>query len=150
MSRLTLSSPAFTNEGEIPEKYTCEGEDISPPLHIEGIPQGTQSIALIVEDPDAPLGTWDHWLVWNIDPATQDIPENSIPKNGITGINDFKQTGYGGPCPPFGTHRYYFHVYALDTRLDLPPGTKKTKLQKALNGHVLAEGSLMGRYAKHR
>lgn len=143
--RLRISSPAFRNEGEIPSKYTCEGEDISPALRIEDIPEGTVSLAMIVEDPDAPRGTFDHWIVWNIEPL-EEIPEGYRP--GISGDNSAGRTGYMGPCPPTGLHRYYFHIFALDTELHLPAGSNKETLQQAMDGHTLAQGSLLGRYKK--
>ena len=142
---LIISSSAFENEGIIPPKYTCDGEEINPPLHVENIPEGTQTLAIIVEDPDAPKGTFDHWLVWNIPPESI-IAENRIP--GISGKNSAGKTGYHGPCPPSGHHRYYFHVFALDGSLDLPAGTDKKTLQEAMKPHVLAKGSIMGRYKK--
>jgi Raf kinase inhibitor-like YbhB/YbcL family protein len=142
---LVISSSAFENEGIIPPKYTCDGEEINPPLHVENIPDGTQTLAIVVEDPDAPKGTYDHWLVWNIPPESI-IAENRIP--GISGKNSAGKTGYHGPCPPSGYHRYYFHVFALDSSLDLPAGTDKKTLQEAMKPHVLAKGSIMGRYKK--
>ena len=140
---LTITSTAFQNEGNIPAKYTCDGEEVSPPLHIEGIPEGTVSLALKVEDPDAPGGTFDHWLVWNIDPVA-DIAEGGRP--GISGKNSAGKTGYHGPCPPSGSHRYYFYVFALDTDIDLPAGADKDALNRSLEAHIIAQGSIMGRY----
>jgi Raf kinase inhibitor-like YbhB/YbcL family protein len=142
---LKIDSPVFENEELIPSHYTCEGEDINPPLTIGDIPEGTKSLALIMEDPDAPNGTFDHWLVWNI-PVTNRIEENSNP--GISGKNDFGKTGYGGPCPPSGTHRYFFRVYALDVELDLKAGADKKLLLEAIDEHVLAMGELMAKYEK--
>jgi Raf kinase inhibitor-like YbhB/YbcL family protein len=142
---LNVSSSAFEDEGDIPSKYTCDGEEINPPLFIENIPDGTQALAIIVEDPDAPKGTFDHWLVWNI-PPERIIQENRIP--GISGKNGAGKTGYHGPCPPSGSHRYYFHVFALDSNLDLPAGSDKKTLQLAIKSHLLAKGSLMGKYKK--
>lgn len=144
-THLTISSPAFTNEGAIPSKYTCDGQNINPPLEIKGIPQGAQSLALIVEDPDAPRGIFDHWIVWNIQPGAT-IAEESTP--GREGKNGFGKTAYGGPCPPSGTHRYFFKVYALDADLDLPAASSKRDLEQAMQPHLLAEGSLMGTYRK--
>jgi Raf kinase inhibitor-like YbhB/YbcL family protein len=143
---LIVSSPAFKHEGEIPSKYTCEGEEINPPLHIDEIPHGTQSLALIVEDPDAPKGTFDHWVVWNIPATDHIIQENTNP--GINGMNGAGKTGYHGPCPPEGSHRYYFHVFALDKELDLAAGESKHALMQDMEQHVLAKGSLMGTYQK--
>jgi len=150
---ITVKSSAFENEGMIPGKYTCDGEDISPPISWEGIPEGTKSIALISDDPDAPVGTWVHWVLFNIPPDATELPENipadKVLSNGARhGITDFKRVGYGGPCPPGGTHRYYFKIYALDAMLDLSPGVKKRDLLKAMEGHILAEGQLMGRYKR--
>jgi Raf kinase inhibitor-like YbhB/YbcL family protein len=142
---LKIDSPAFKNEEPIPSQYTCEGANINPPLTIGDIPDETKSLALIMEDPDAPNGTFDHWLVWNI-PVTNRIEEKSDP--GIPGTNDFGKTGYGGPCPPTGTHRYFFRVYALDVELDLEAGADKKQLLEAIDDHVLAMGELMAKYEK--
>ncbi len=141
---LKITSPAFENEGDIPEKYSCDGEGINPPLHIEGLPHETQTLALIVEDPDAPGKIFDHWIVWSID-AKPTIEENTTP--GIVGKNGAGKTGYHPPCPPSGTHRYFFYVFALDTDLDLPTGSTKQELNEAMNGHIIAQGTLMGKYA---
>ena len=125
---LELKSSAFTNEGSVPSKYTCDGPDVSPPLEWSGAPEGTKSYALICDDPDAPMGTWVHWVVWNI-PANVNQFSEGMSKGagfpGKEGISDFKRPGYGGPCPPSGTHRYYFKIYALDTELNLPESTTK-------------------------
>lgn len=142
---LIISSPSFQQEGNIPLKYSCEGEEINPSLHIENIPHGTQTLAIIVEDPDTSKGTFVHWVVYNISPASI-IKEDSSP--GISGINGAGMTGYHGPCPPSGSHRYYFYVFALDAELDLKAGSDKASLQKAMEQHILAKGSLMGRYQK--
>lgn len=142
---LTVSSPVFENNGNIPAKYTCDGDDVNPPLDISDIPEGTQSIVLIVDDPDAPMGTWDHWVVWNIEPVEK-IEENSVP--GTQGLNDFRKNSYGGPCPPSGTHRYFFKVYALDTKLDLDTDSKKSDVERAMQGHILAKGELIGLYSR--
>jgi Raf kinase inhibitor-like YbhB/YbcL family protein len=143
--KLIVSSPAFQAEGEIPSKYTCEGEDVNPPLQIGQIPEDAVTLALIMEDPDAPGGTFDHWLVWNIE-RTSSIREATNP--GINGLNSGGKTGYHGPCPPRGSHRYYFHVFALDAHLHLRPGMNKQELKEAMASHILAEGSIMGRYRK--
>lgn len=145
VSTLTISSPAFSPMGFIPEKYTCDGADVNPPLAIAGIPATANCLALIVDDPDAPNGTWDHWIVWNIPPKGQ-ITENTVP--GIEGLNDFGKHRYGGPCPPGGVHRYFFKVYALDLLLDLPADTRKARLEKVMEGHILAQGALVGRYKR--
>jgi Raf kinase inhibitor-like YbhB/YbcL family protein len=142
---LTVRSVAFSQGGHIPKKYSCEGENINPPLEISNIPQEAQTLALIVEDPDAPRGTFYHCLVWNI-PPNEPIDENYIP--GISGKNSFGKTGYGGPCPPQGSHRYFFKFYALDTELDLQADADINALQKAMQGHIIAEGELMGKYQK--
>ena len=143
--QLLISSPAFENEGDIPAKYTCEGEDINPQLKVDNIPENTKTLAIIAEDPDAPKGTFDHWLVWNV-PPDGIIEENRIA--GISGTNGGGKTGYYGPCPPSGTHRYYFHVFALDSSLHLQGGADKKTLQDAMEPHILAKGTLMGRYKK--
>ncbi|HEX2628024.1 MAG TPA: YbhB/YbcL family Raf kinase inhibitor-like protein [Chitinophagaceae bacterium] len=142
---LQVNSHAFSHKGHIPAKYTCEGDDINPSLEISNVPDETQTLAIIMEDPDAPKGTFDHWLVWNIEPH-EAITENSSP--GISGINSFGKTGYGGPCPPSGVHRYFFKVYALDKTLDLQAGSDKKALLEAMDGHILAEGVIMGQYQK--
>mgnify|MGYP001827221761 CR=1 FL=1 len=142
---MKLTSPAFAHQAMIPQKYTCQGEDISPPLTLSNIPEGTISLALINEDPDAPMGTWNHWLIWNIKP-TEEIKEDSAP--GIQGKNSWERNDYGGPCPPRGTHRYFFKLYALDTELDLPAGSTKEELEKAMVDHILEQTELLGVYQK--
>lgn len=144
---LTLSSTAFAAGGMIPSKYTCDGANINPPLDIQDIPDGAKSLALIVDDPDAPVGVWVHWVVWNI-PVTKFIKENIVP--GKEGLNDFRKRHYGGPCPPSGTHRYFFKIYALDTSLDLTDDSNKAGLEKAMGGHVLASGELIGLYKRQQ
>lgn len=144
------------NHGEkIPEKYTCDGADVSPPLKIQNVPAQAKTIAIIVEDPDAPLGTFTHWIIWNIPAQEKVYIPQGVPQEGrvtdpieaVQGINDFRKIGYNGPCPPPGkTHRYYIRVYALDTELNLKPGANRAELEKAIKGHVLAEGSLYGTY----
>ncbi len=145
---MTVESPAFSEGRAIPARYTADGADISPPLVIQGVPEGTQSLALIMDDPDAPMGTWVHWVAWNLPAGTREIPEGSLPDGAAEGRNSWGRTGYGGPAPPSGTHRYYFKIYALDTKLDLPPATDKARLLSAMKGHVLAEAVLMGRYSR--
>ena len=145
--QLEVRSTAFTQGGTIPPKYTCEGENVNPPLEIGGYPPGTKSLAVIVEDPDAPHGVYDHWIVWNIPPRGR-INENSRP--GVTGKNSFGNTNYGGPCPPSGSHRYYFKVYALDSELDIQAGSDKKALQNAMKKHVLSSGELMAHYQKRK
>ena len=147
MVELKISSQAFENNGVIPVKYTCDGDDVNPPLNIEGIPEKAESLVLIVDDPDAPIQTWVHWVVWNI-PPTGRIEEKSVP--GIEGMNSFKRRSYGGPCPPFGTHRYFFKVYVLDTKLDLNPNSSKKDVERAIEGHVLAKGEIIALYSRKR
>ncbi len=149
-SMMKISSPAFENTGEIPSKYTCDGDNVNPPLSFVDIPDGTKSLALTVDDPDAPVGLWVHWLVWNIDPQTNEILENSIPLGSTEGITSFGKAGYGGPCPPDREHRYFFKLYALDITLDLPGTEKKDRLENAIQGHILAQAELMGRYDRKR
>ena len=153
---MTLNSPAFKRDGQIPSKYTCEGDDISPPLAWNGVPEGTKSLVLIIDDPDAPdpkspQRVWVHWVVYNIPPDTKSLPENTskagLPKGTAVGLNDFKQTGYGGPCPPIGRHRYFHKLYALDTTLDPRKATKR-EIELAIKGHVLADAELIGTYKK--
>lgn len=139
-----LSSPDFKAGGEIPKKFTCHGEDINPELIIEEIPPGTQSLALIVDDPDAPGKTWVHWVVYNI-PVSRKIERNSIP--GDQGMNDFERKNFGGPCPPSGVHRYFFKLFALDTHLDIADANKQ-KLLDAMEGHILARAELVGLFSK--
>lgn len=150
---ISVRSSVFQEGGVIPAKYTCDGDDISPSLEWTGIPQGTKSLALISDDPDAPVGTWVHWVMWNIPPdvkgLAEDVPRDpQLPDGSRQGISDFRRPGYGGPCPPSGVHRYYFKVYALDTILDLPSSTRKADLLRAMKGHILAEGQLMGKYSR--
>jgi Raf kinase inhibitor-like YbhB/YbcL family protein len=142
---LKITSSAFEDGGIIPFNYTCEGEEINPPLRVENIPTGTQTFAIIMEDPDAPNGIFDHWLVWNI-PRENFIEERRIP--GINGKNSAGKTGYHGPCPPSGSHRYYFHVFALDDSLSIKSGSDRKTLEEAMRMHILAKGSLMGTYEK--
>ncbi|MCW3070746.1 MAG: YbhB/YbcL family Raf kinase inhibitor-like protein [Bacteroidetes bacterium] len=142
---LTVKSPAFENNGNIPSKYSCVGANISPPLSIKNIPVNTKSLALIMDDPDAPKGTFDHWIMWNI-PVSEAIEENTFP--GMQGLNGKQECSYTGPCPPSGTHHYHFKVYALDTRLELSQNSGKSALQEAMEGHIIGEGELVGLYKK--
>ena len=142
---MDIKTPAFSPEGPIPREYTCDGQDKNPELQISGAPSEAASMVLIVDDPDAPGGTFLHWLLYNIDP-TDRIAEGSAP--GTEGGNDFGKTAYGGPCPPSGTHRYYFRLYALDTALDLPPGAERQQVEREMKGHVIAEAELMGTYSR--
>ncbi len=150
---VTVESTAFSQGGMIPSVYTCDGKDVSPPLTWSEGPAGTKSYALISDDPDAPMGTWVHWILYNIPANITSLPEN-LPKtetldNGaLQGKSDFKRHGYGGPCPPGGTHRYYFKIYALDTVIKAGPGLIKKQLLKAMDNHILAQGELMGKYSR--
>jgi Raf kinase inhibitor-like YbhB/YbcL family protein len=153
---MTLNSPAFKQDGHIPSKYTCEGGDISPPLAWNGVPEGTKSLVMIIDDPDAPdpkapQRVWVHWVVYNIPPDTKSLPENAskagLPQGTAVGLNDFKKAGYGGPCPPIGRHRYFHKLYALDVTLDLERATK-SQTEQAMKGHVLANAELIGTYQK--
>lgn len=150
---MEIRSSAFEQGGMIPSKYTCKGNNISPPLSWKGAPEGTKSIALIADDPDAARGTWVHWVYFDIpnqvSHLSEDISKGKKPDRGGTqGMNDFHNVGYDGPCPPSGTHRYHFKIYALDTVLGLRPGASKKELLKAMEGHVLSEGALMGKFSR--
>jgi len=150
---IKLVSSAFQEGGMIPADYTCDGRDISPPLSWSGVPEKAVTLALICDDPDAPLGTWVHWVLYNLPASVRELPagvppDERLANGAVQGRNDFRRLGYGGPCPPGGTHRYYFKLYALDKALDLKPGATKKELLKAMEGHVLAEGQLMGRYKR--
>lgn len=153
---MKISSPVFSDGEPIPPRYSCEGSDISPPLDWDlsqlSIPDNG-SIVLICDDPDAPGGTWIHWVIFNLPPETSSLPEMVMPReeleNGaLQGANSWGNIGYGGPCPPSGTHHYYYKIYALDAKLNLPPGTTKEELLNAMDGHVLDEGQLMGTYTR--
>ncbi len=148
MEALKLTSPAFKHNGLIPSKYTCDGSDINPSLTIAGAPPGAKSLALIVDDPDAPAGTWVHWVIWNISPKTAEIGEDAVPSGATQGTNDFRRRGYGGPCPPSGTHRYFFKLYALDTVLDLGGSTTKAALERAMKGHIMEQTEMVGLYKR--
>ena len=144
---MILTSSVFQNNSSIPQKYTCDGDNINPLLEIQGVPQEAKSLVLIIDDPDASLDTWVHWLVWNIDPKTTQIQENSIPANAKEGKTSFGKSGYGGPCPPSGTHHYFFKLYALDIILDFPSETDKMALEKVIEGYVLEKAELVGLYS---
>ena len=144
---LEVTSPAFRPGAMIPRKYTCEGEDINPPIDIGELPPSTRSLAVVADDPDAPSGTWLHWLVWNIT-VTHHIHENEVP--GDQGVNDFGRSDYGGPCPPDREHRYYFKLYALDSRLNIPDTSEIDVLENAIEHHVIEEAELLGRYELNR
>jgi Raf kinase inhibitor-like YbhB/YbcL family protein len=150
---ITVTSTAFTENGMIPKKYTCDDRDVSPELSWSNVPQNAKSIALICDDPDAPVGTWVHWVVFNMPATANGLPEGTtgvkgLPAGARQGINDFRKRDYGGPCPPSGIHRYFFKVYALDTMLDLKEGASKADLLNAIEGHILGQGQLMGRYSR--
>jgi Raf kinase inhibitor-like YbhB/YbcL family protein len=158
-SMLTLTSTVFQNNGEIPSLYTCEGQDLSPPLEWRGVPAGTRSLVLIVDDPDAPdprapRMTWVHWVLYNLPPDSGELPEGTIsadlPAGTREGLNDWKRVGYGGPCPPVGRHRYFHKLYALDTVLDKMDRPNKAKIEAAMQGHILAQTELVGTYQKAR
>lgn len=142
---MNISSSAFQNNAMIPVKYTCDGENTNPPLLFSDVPENTKSLILIMDDPDAPSGTWVHWIVWNIDPKTKQIPANSVPVSAIQGKTSRKNS-YGGPCPPSGQHRYFFKLYALDTMLNLDANATKKDLIQEMENHILAQGELIGLY----
>ena len=150
----TITSPAFASGAGIPKPYTCQGADISPAIAWSGDPTQTVSFALIVDDPDAPVGTWVHWVMWNIPPSVHQLAENvakhdRLDSGAVQGRNDFRKIGYNGPCPPPGnTHRYYFRLYALDGKLTLAPGASRKELDAAMQGHVLAQAEYMGTYRR--
>jgi Raf kinase inhibitor-like YbhB/YbcL family protein len=146
-SSISVTTPAFQAGGDVAAKFTCNGANVNPELKINGVPNEAKSLVLIVDDPDAPRGLFTHWIVWNIDPKATDIGENSAPAGGIQGTNDFGKRNYGGPCPPSGTHRYFFKIYALDTKLDLKPSARRAEVDAAMRGHTLAQGELMARYS---
>jgi Raf kinase inhibitor-like YbhB/YbcL family protein len=153
---MTLTSPAFKQNGQIPSKYTCEGDDISPPLAWDGVPESAKSLVLIIDDPDAPdpkapQRVWVHWVVYDLAAEVKSLPENAakagLPRGTVVGLNDFKKAEYGGPCPPIGRHRYFHKLYALDSTLDLK-GATKSQIEQAMQGHVLANAELIGTYQK--
>jgi Raf kinase inhibitor-like YbhB/YbcL family protein len=145
--QMEISSAAFKDGEMIPSKYTCDGENVNPPIEIKNIPEEAVCLALIVDDPDAPISTWVHWLVWNM-PVTHHIKENEV--HGTEGVNDFQQHHYGGPCPPSGTHRYFFKVYALDALLELPSAAKKNELERIMSEHIIGFGELVGLYKRKK
>jgi Raf kinase inhibitor-like YbhB/YbcL family protein len=154
---LKISSPAFAHNGEIPRRYTCQGEDVSVPLEWSGVPAGAKSLVLIVDDPDAPdprapRMTWVHWVLYNIPPTATGLKEaikpEELPKGTREGLNDWKRTGYGGPCPPIGRHRYFHKLYALDTVLANLDRPNKAELEQAMRGHVIEQAELIGTYQK--
>lgn len=151
---MQIKSAAFEENGLIPKKYTCDGQNVSPPLTWTKPPTGAKSVAIICDDPDAPVGTWVHWVIYGISPQATALPENVPPQKEVLrgakqGINDFRKIGYGGPCPPKGpAHRYFFKIYSLDIELNLPAGASKKDVEKAMQGHILAEGQLIGKYGR--
>jgi Raf kinase inhibitor-like YbhB/YbcL family protein len=146
---LQIYSPAFLENGFIPGKYTCDGENISPPFHIKGVSSKSRSLVLIMEDPDALTGDWVHWTVWNMEPATRVISENSVPDGSVEGDTDYELPAWAGPCPRWGVHRYMFRLYALDVKLDLPLRATKAQLDKAMKGHILDRSELVGLYGRN-
>lgn len=146
---MQLTSSAFAPNQPIPSKYTCDGEDASPPFTIADVPAGAKGLVLIVDDPDAPRGDWVHWTVWNIAPDTREIIEGTIPTGAMQGMTDFGRTGWGGPCPPSGAHRYQFKLYALDVELALPPSSRKSDIERAMAGHILEQTVLVGLYQRN-
>jgi Raf kinase inhibitor-like YbhB/YbcL family protein len=152
---MILESTAFRDGGDVPRRYTCDGEDASPPLAWREVPEGTRTLVLMVEDPDAPKGTWIHWVVFNLPTSIARLPEaasgsGGLPTGAVEGTNSWARLGYGGPCPPSGSHRYFFRLFALDCALALSPGATAEKVARAREGHVLAEATLMARYARGR
>ena len=145
---MRLTSSAFANTKVIPGIYTCDGKSVSPPLSIEGVPKGAKSLALVLDDPDAPGGVWVHWLLWNIDPGTSRIAQGRAPTGAEQGLNSWQRKGYGAPCPPSGTHRYFFRLYALRERLDLPAQATRKELDQAMQGKILARCELLGVYSR--
>jgi Raf kinase inhibitor-like YbhB/YbcL family protein len=146
VSTMKITSPAFNHNEALPAKYTCDGEGVNPPLSIADVPKNAKSLVLIFRDPDAPSGDFVHWTVWNIDPGLTEIAEKSAP--GVEGITSYGKSGYGLPCPPSGTHRYTFHLYALDTLLDISPRIDASQLEKAMKGHILDKAELVGLYSR--
>jgi len=147
-SNMLIASAAFERNSSIPKKYTCDGENVNPPLTFSGVPENAKSLALIMDDPDAPRGTWVHWTMWNIDPSTINITVGSVPAGAVEGTTSSGKSGYGGPCPPSGTHHYYFKLYALDTTLNLNKSLEKQGLESAMEGHVLGQAELVGLYSR--
>lgn len=146
---MLIKSSAFENNTPIPRKYTCDGEDVNPPLAFDGVPRAASSLALVVDDPDAPSGPWTHWVVWDIPATTSTIATGQDPA-GVVGENSWHRNAYGGPCPPRGEHRYRFTLYALDTTMELAPDAGPGELGRAMKGHVLATAQLVGRYARRK
>ncbi len=151
---MQIQSPAFSENQNIPSKYTCDGDSVNPPLEFTNVPKSAQSLALMVNDPDAPVplsvGGWVHWLLWNLPPDTNRVEEDSVPVGAIQGKTSSGQNTYGGPCPPYGTHRYVFSLYALDTKLTIPSYSTDIDLIKAINGHIIQQAQLVGLYSRNK
>lgn len=145
---MKIESSVFKNTEPIPQNYTCDGENMNPPLSISDVHQNAKSLALIMDDPDAPGGTWTHWVVWNISPSVTHIPEGGVPDGGIEGQTSSTYRGYGGPCPPSGVHRYFFKLYALDTVLNIPLTSPVEDVEESMKGHIIADARIMGTYEK--
>lgn len=145
---MTITSPVFEPGQAIPKKYSCDGDGVNPPLDIKDVPQQAQSLALIVDDPDAPAGTWTHWIMWNINPATASIAENSVPAGAVQGQGSSGQNVFGAPCPPSGTHRYYFKLFALDSKLSLSSFSDVKALEQAMDGHIISNAEVLGTYSR--
>lgn len=147
---MKVQSPVFNHNEKIPAKYTCDGENINPPLLISDASENAQGLVLVVDDPDAPAGTFVHWTIWNINPKTAEIPENTVPIGAVEGTTSYNKPGFGGPCPPAGSHRYFFKLYALNSVLDLPASASKEDLEKAMEGHILEQAELIGFYERFK
>lgn len=150
---IKLTSPVFPEGGMIPKQYTCDGANISPPLAWSGVPESTKTLALVCDDPDAPGKTWVHWVLYDLPASSKELPEKVLPQQKLTsggtqGTNDFRKTGYSGPCPPSGTHRYFFRLYAVDTETQLKPDATKEELLEAIEGHIVGQGQLIGKYKR--
>lgn len=148
MVQMKMTSPAFVDGKPIPSSFSCDGDDINPPLNIEGVPPEAKSLALVMDDPDAPGGVWVHWVLWNIDPATKLIAKGSVPQGAEQGVNSWERKKYGGPCPPSGTHRYYFRLFALKDWLKLPAASTRKELDRAMQGKILARCELFGTFSR--
>lgn len=145
---MNIFSLDFEDGGAIPRRFTCDDKDISPNLIIENVPKGAESLALVIDDPDAPSGTWTHWLVWNIPPQTNEIGQATVPEGAIEGVNSSGGQNYSGPCPPNGTHRYFFRLFALDTKLDADGSADRAEVEEEMLGHVIETAEVMGTYAR--
>lgn len=147
-NRMRIESPAFAQDAAIPVEFTCDGKNVRPPLVVTGVPENAKTLALVIDDPDAPFGSWTHWLVWNIPATTIEMTAVKLPTGAVEGTTSFGKPGYGGPCPPAGAHRYFFKLYALDVTLDLTPAADAKALDAAMDGHVLDKAGLVGRYGR--